>query len=456
MADDTISAITPAEREQLRLSQTVVTPDAIEERVNFGLFEEQLERNGGSAWWLEVQDVAALAIKSIHRFPSNLQRIGRDRDYIAPGTVAIGPYYHGAPELQSMEKIKRRATDYFFHGSDELRGATYEKIIPIARMARGCYTDTDALEGISDDEFVSMMFIDGCFLLQFVNTLSPRSGETSLPISMIHPHLFGIMRDMMLLENQIPWPVIEFLMELKRISIGDLTHCLSSCLDALVSKEHVIVDFHEGYKPTHLLCLLRSCKVGRRVWEEPYSNNPKSVSTSAAELAEIGIKLKASKTKQFSDMNIVKGPFFAKLSLVPLSLDSVTTCWLVNMAAFEICAATSLADDYYVNSYLSVVALLMNQEDDVRELRDRRIVQSFSSDQQTLEFFKGLAPNLVTGGAYWRLIADLEKYKHKRRMWISIYRFVYNNTKIIATVLSIIGVLVGIFKTLLSLKKKQQ
>jgi prolipoprotein diacylglyceryltransferase len=98
----------------------------------------------------------------------------------------------------------------------------------------------------------------------------------------------------------------------------------------------------------------------------------------------------------------------------------------------------------------------MNQENDVRELRVKHIVHGFFGDEETLEFFKSLTPILyLDGQAYLRIIVDLEAYRQKRRAWIAVYSFLYNNAKTIATVLSIVGVLVGIFKALYSLKKHQ-
>ena len=107
-------------------------------------------------------------------------------------------------------------------------------------------------------------------------------------------------------------------------------------------------------------------------------------------------------------MAMEKGPFlFAKLFLAPLNLDATIYCWLVNMAAFEMWTETAW-EDCSVNSYLSVLSLLMHREEDVRELRVKRIVHGTSSDQQALEFFKDLAPGVSEGNAYWRLIGGVQ------------------------------------------------
>lgn len=45
----------------------------------------------------------------IHRFPAILWEIGEDGNYIVPKMVAIGTNYHGLPELQEMEEVKKAA-----------------------------------------------------------------------------------------------------------------------------------------------------------------------------------------------------------------------------------------------------------------------------------------------------------------------------------------------------------
>jgi hypothetical protein len=47
----------------------------------------------------------------------------------------------------------------------------------------------------------------------------------------------------------------------------------------------------------------------------------------------------------------------------------------------------------------------------------------------------------------------LQEYRQERWLWIAVHRFLYNNIKTIATVFSIVGVLAGLFKTILSVKQ---
>ncbi|CAN6177877.1 unnamed protein product [Urochloa humidicola] len=409
---------------------------------------------------MRVIDVLEESNRMIHRYPPNLRPIGTEKDYIFPRTVSIGPYYHNLPELQAMEKVKHKAVNYFFDKSDQPNGAIYGQMNPVALKARDYYSDTNTVEAINDTEFTKIMLFDGCFLLLFICIWSRKNREWVHPRlrDIIQRNAAGIKRDMMLLENQIPWEVLEFLMPIMKLTLKDIVSFLvASCVGPILSKQlSGGVDIKRYYKPSQLLDLLSHCVFRNKRDAEALSvGNTRT--TNASELTEIGIKLKATDITQFSDMTIVKGLFSATFSLRPLDLSNASACLLTNMAALEMCAGDSFqVGEYPLSSYLCVLGLLMNQENDVRELRARRVVRGLFGDQQTLEFFKDLCPNLVAGRAYWRLFHDIEEYRQKRWLWVTIYRFVYNNAKTIVTVLSVIGVLVGIFKALLSLKQNHQ
>ena len=234
----------------------------------------------------------------------------------------------------------------------------------------------------------------------------------------------------------------------------------------------------DGYTPPHLLGLLRLYKTGRNIIVPnnqdqrfslinccSYNNSgvppavgsrPMSKTISAIELAEIGIKLTASRTTKFMDMGFKRKLFSSEISLAPLLLDEIRSCWLVNLAAFELCTGTASrneTENQAVCSYLAVLAMLMDREEDVHKLRSKRLVQGELTNKETLDFFKSLIKRISGGPLYIHIMEEIEDYKRKRWMWIKVHAFFYKNYKTIAAVLSIVGVLVGMFKALFSLKR---
>ncbi|CAN6338341.1 unnamed protein product [Urochloa humidicola] len=78
------------------------------------------------------------------------------------------------------------------------------------------------------------------------------------------------------------------------------------------------------------------------------------------------------------------------------------------------------------------------------------------SDGETLKFFKSAAPSLRIGDRYIEIAGKIQVYTQERWIWIAAHGFIYHNFKIIIAVLSVIGVLVGFFKTIMSLKQPQK
>ena len=97
--------------------------------------------------------------------------------------------------------------------------------------------------------------------------------------------------------------------------------------------------------------------------------------------------------------------------------------------------------------------MLMDREDDVHKLRSKRLVQGELTNKETLDFFKSLIKRVSGGPLYIHIMEEIEDCKLKRWMWIKVHAFVYNNYKMITAVLSIVGVLVGMFQALFSLKR---
>jgi hypothetical protein len=310
------------------------------------------------------------------------------------------------------------------------------------------------------------MFHDGCFLLQYILN---RFDIVDVALqSWFYSNDASMVRDIFLLENQLPWQVLDILRSFRSIHVGRFICQCASSFDAYVEfdKSPFVLDEIE-YKPPHLLGLLWFYQ--SRLLNKPTESRTIDLPErdmiitslpqckSAIELAEMGIKLVANKKSHFRNMGISQGLLSGKLFLAPLVMDELNAYWLLNMVALEICLqGTSLGDQLFVSSYVYLLAILMNREEDVHELRVRGILHGKSSNRHTLIFFKNLAQLISIPIQYSFLMAQLEAYKRKRWMWIPIHKFAYNNFKTIITVFPIIGVLVGILRTLLSIKQHQQ
>lgn len=427
-------------------------------------------------------DFAKMETK-IHRLPPSLRERIPQR-YVFPMAVAIGPCYHSSSDLKKMDTVKKVATYHFSAGIFRTCQEMYEafrSVIGDVDVVSSLYEDED-LAGVStSDEFMWMMLHDGCFLLQYM--LACTTSRDNIPPSLVHffdSNQGVINKDIMLLGNQIPWVVIEALRKFKEVPVEEFIAKMGRTLQ-VGSREELGRSFvlDGSYTPPHLLALLRFYKAGSNIatvannQDKRFSlincccysssglppsdgSRPMSKTISAIELAEIGINLKASRTAKFIDMGIIKKLFSSDIFLAPLLLDEIRACWLLNMAAFEVCMGTASrndADKQIVCSYLAIFAMLMDREDDVHKLRSKRLVQGELTNKETLDFFKGVIKRISGGPLYFHIMEEIEDYKRKRWVWIKVHAFVYNNYKTIAAVLSIIGVLVGIFKALFSLKQ---
>ncbi|BAF28051.2 Os11g0278300 [Oryza sativa Japonica Group] len=411
----------------------------------------------------------------IHRFPANLRGVTKEGRYLVPSAVAIGPYHHDLPHLQEAEEVKRAAAYYFWRDwGDSAQGAdppqsaeaAYEKILSVAGNVRSCYVGDTAAGMSCEADFAAMMFRDGCFLLQFMIFIRSSPGGLVAPSlqGWFNSKLASILRDIFLMENQIPWLVLQTLMSFKpALDVEDFIARAGLGFEARLDLVKRPLVLNGSYTPAHLLGLLRyyqcgSIPIGRTDLHLPEGVTSLPQSSSAIELAEIGIQLVANDTSQLKDMGIYEGAprLFGGIFLAPLVIDDLKACWLVNMVALEASITTGLGDEDIVSSYVLLLAMLMNREEDVHELRAKGLVRGGFSDLETLEFFKNLVKQLFVGLDYFRILAELEAYRRKRRLLIPVHKFVYNNFKAIVTVFSVIGVLVGIFKALISIKQHQQ
>jgi hypothetical protein len=436
----------------------------------------------------DVEDMS----RKMHRFPACLQSV--DACHTVPRFVAIGPYHHGDEALEPAEKVKHVAARYCItkgHTVEEV----YAKVAEAAEEARGLY-DKDVLAGIGRMDFRHMMFFDACFLVQFMllrcgtKRYEPVQGEEDdddeeggdddgswkdFLQGYMSPKHYDIVHDIMLLENQIPWSVVEVVLSFMPVPPSSSVSILPK--DFVRKMRHILLPdrqdkvgqedsfrFDDKYKPPHLLGLLRHHIVGTspKIYTgKLHDSKAKTISfsVSAIELAEIGITVTASKSTKLTAMSLdMDGYLSADLRLPSLSLDRDRASYLVNMAAFELCTVRSFssaerASDSAVCSYLLLLAMLVHREEDVHELRVRGLMVGGGGldDAEALRFFTSFQ-GLRYGQHYNYVMENIDRYRATRRTRTTLHAFFYNHWKTITAVIGVVGTVAGIIGTLVSIK----
>ncbi|KAJ1277016.1 hypothetical protein BS78_05G261800 [Paspalum vaginatum] len=408
----------------------------------------------------------SMTTRKMHRYPPGIF-LASNVYYTMPTMVSIGPYHHGRDDLNAAEKVKHVAAYQCIvesggHSVQEM----YDAVVSVACDARHLY-DQDAVAGLADDDFLPMMFYDACFLVQFMLSYAGRDVMDASLCSFFDANDKNITHDVLLLENQLPWSVVQAVMRFRPVPLEDFIDSLKDCLQLQDRVRVTTGDEEEGstttvlddaYEPPHLLGLFRYYLVGASSLPPTKSI---SFSVSAMELAEMGITLTANKKgTELIQMGLKnKGTLFPELSLPLLSLNRSRASWLINMAALELCTTTDFyeaaEEESAVCSYLLLLAMLVDREEDVHELRTKRVLQGGGglTNKEALDFFTGLQ-DLRVGSRYLRAMQEIENYMVTRRVQTRLHAFVYKNMRTIVAVFSTIGALVGIFGTLKGLKDK--
>jgi hypothetical protein len=158
----------------------------------------------------------------IFRLPPRLKSEnikGLPHSQYSPKVVSIGPYWRDNDGLKK-EELKWHCLEYSL--VDDTIKERYrmfsESFGSLERKARDCYSEN--IDRIESNDFLEMMVLDGCFIIQFLKFFGSRN------IREERDHPFGrmvrdrdrvmfqkICMDLLMLENQIPYFVLEKLFE---------------------------------------------------------------------------------------------------------------------------------------------------------------------------------------------------------------------------------------------------
>ncbi|XP_047311080.1 UPF0481 protein At3g47200-like [Impatiens glandulifera] len=417
---------------------------------------------------------------TVYRIPQCL-RNGDEKGYI-PQIVSLGPYYHSRKRLRSMERHKWRAVHHILKRTKQDINLFLESVKELEERARDCY---EGPIGLNSNEFIEMMVLDGCFILELFRGVA--EGFSSLgysrsdPIFAIRGSMHSIQRDMIMLENQLPLFVLDRLLGLQfrqpeqrglvaelAIRFFDplmptdepLTKTDRNKLESSLrfnDKSMIPFDPLSDQGGLHCLDVFRRSLLRKgpkpepRTWIKRWSHTNRAADKRrqqlihcVTELREAGIKFKKRKTDRFWDIRFENGI----LRLPRLLIHDGTRSLFLNLIAFEQCHLDCSND---ITSYVIFMDNLIDSPEDVAYLHYCGIIEHWlGSDAEVADLFNRLCEEVVfdLNNSYLSVLSERvnKYYNHRWNTWRAILKHRYfGNPWTIVSVLAAVVLLILTF-----------
>ncbi|XP_059460368.1 UPF0481 protein At3g47200-like [Corylus avellana] len=319
---------------------------------------------------------------SIYRVPDRLRHV-KQKAY-KPKVVSIGPLRRsGSEAFKDMEEHKMRYLRDFIGRT----GKTLEFFIDVVREKeaelRACYAETIQF---SSEKFVKIILVDAAFIVEvllksFNSELQDKNDRIFNKPWLIQ----DVWTDMLLLENQLPFFILEHLFnsynnETKTITLNQLTVVFfQNRLESPGIKYRWEEILCGDIKMEHFVDLLRHVQFKPDGDDEMATRRNMKLRTlttpSATKLHEAGVLFKVRKdSKSLFDIKFEKG----KLEIPSFILSDETEYTIRNSVAFEQCHC----NENYINDYVILIGRLVETRKDIDLLVKQGIIENRLSNSR--------------------------------------------------------------------------
>ncbi|KAF8012458.1 hypothetical protein BT93_I0581 [Corymbia citriodora subsp. variegata] len=335
---------------------------------------------------------------SIYQFPHYLKD-GNDKAWV-PQVLSLGPYHHGKEHLHYMEQHKLRCLDNILLRAKHKRDLYLNSVRGVEESARACYGGAISM---SSNKFVEMMVLDGCFVIElfrgFIEGFKKLGYHPNDPVFSIRESILKIQQDMIMLENQIPLFILDLLLGLQfgepnqkgrvaklAIHFFDSLHPNSSTFDEWE------LDRLSDHGSVHCLEVFWRSLLPLGQTRSKTEHRPRSWKLfipSLTELRNAGIKIRLRYTDNWGDIKFED----RILSIPQLVIRDGTWSLFLNLIAFE---QSHFNCSNYITSYVVFMHNLINSPEDVRYLRNKRIIlHCLGSDAEVADLFYRLCQEVA-------------------------------------------------------------
>nr|XP_043611388.1 UPF0481 protein At3g47200-like [Erigeron canadensis] len=353
----------------------------------------------------------------IHRVPTMVKG-SKDhyQKYYVPKVVSIGPYHHGNPNLDLVERLKPGFTMKLLPDNKENLRSLWKKFGEPNKVQelRNFYEEKSTI-AFCDKVFVKMMLLDACFILYYIQHIFGKNFEDVDQDLKSHQIVY-VRQDLLLLENQIPFDVLDEVMKLMQISrekikpfiIDNILACgepskrwYGSIYSYTVKNcnrfsEKSELDFNKA-QPDHLLHLLHLNLTKEKAPKDTSRHIDRCTFRNVTELTDVGIQFKPNSSMSLADIKFFRTWwwwFSASVKLPPITVDDSTKPKLLNLIAYEMCSQN--AGNSWVTSYICLLDALIDHPEDVKTLRKSGVLDnSLGSDKEVAKLFNEIGTDLV-------------------------------------------------------------
>ncbi|KAL6194860.1 hypothetical protein ACLB2K_035935 [Fragaria x ananassa] len=357
----------------------------------------------------------------IFRVPQVLRR--HNPKAYTPDVVSIGPFHHGGTPFQRMEKVKQWYLRNLLSRMNISLRLLIEEIIRVEKQARDFYSEP--LDHLNQSSFVEMMVLDCCFLLELFRKFRDKEDRhISDPIFNMDCMFQYICHDLLLLENQIPWFLLNCLYTLTldpkddpslrklMLTVFSSHHQLAhNCLSYLRHLNHNVHDEDDDDgKILHILDLIRTSIVFpfKDQFDLSFYDSETELMHHALALSEAGVSFRrASSTRSIMNIEFKDGT----LAIPQLAIGELTDSLFRNLIAFEQCYP---GHSHKITSYAVLMDNLIGSN-------------NWLSAEDASKFFVKLYYDTVLDKFYYGgLCSKLNKhYDHKWKMWREKFKRTY-------------------------------
>ncbi|KAJ6945158.1 hypothetical protein NC651_000253 [Populus alba x Populus x berolinensis] len=360
---------------------------------------------------------------SIYRVPKRLLKLNR-RAY-TPQVVSIGPLHHGKKELQEMEEHKKMYLQDFLEFSEVSLEDLIAFIAEKETRLRNCYAAT--FEKLSSEKFVKMMLLDCSFVIMvLLRTCFEITGCRNDRIFGKPLMIRDVSMDMCLLENQLPFFILEDLIKLSKIrglsSLKELTFVFLTRRWPSWVQEDILekINFCEA---EHFVAFLTICQQPTEQKQLKEREIDTLSTPSAMDLHQAGVRFKLGSNKKLLDIKFDADK--GTLEIPCLKIMDNTETLFRNVQAFEQCHFGS----GFIGNYITMINLVVHASKDLEILARKGVIENWLRDNDALlKLLHNLSKeNIVSHDFYFSdVVEHLEKYyKRRRHKWKAALKHKY-------------------------------